>query len=240
MFSVEYDEQLFQLLSIPLDQQQQTVPTNGLEITAMPNNADSPKPKSSKKRKPSIVFSENIQENGIPCEHRKRIIHRDVERQRRQEMASLYQSLKSLVPKEFLQGKRSISDHMHDTVNYISHLNKKVDELMSKRNELQELMKLGCNLGNLSEFSLSHNKTDITFKSSTSGMQLIVKTALNGGLPLSKFLSVLIGEGLAIISCVSTKVNGGQLHVIESEVDEGRSVDQTELQKKLRDLVYNL
>lgn len=71
-------------------------------IATMPN-ADSPTPKSSRKRKPSIASSDNTRDNESQVEHKKRITYRDIERQRKQEMASLYWSLRSLVPDEYLQ-----------------------------------------------------------------------------------------------------------------------------------------
>lgn len=234
---MEHDE-LFHFLSIPPQQQ---IPQD-TPLMARAPNANSCKPKScTKKRKSSVAFGDNnVLDNESPVEHKKRIIHRDVERQRRQEMAALYQSLRSLVPDEYLQGKRSTSDHMHGTVKYVRHMKRKVDELISKRDELQELTKPGCSFSILTEFTVSLNKTSVRVQSSTTGMQIILKTTLRGGLPLSKFLSVLNGEGLSVISCVSTNANEGQLHVMESEVDQGRSFDQTKLQKRLKELLYNL
>lgn len=109
---------------------------------------------------------------------------------------------------------------MHGTVNYIKHMNRKVDDLMNKRNELQKLMNLGCsaNSCNGSDFSFDRHKTCVTVHNSTTGMQVILKTSSTKGYPLSKFLRALNGEGMAVINGISTRVNEGVIHVIESEV----------------------
>ncbi|KAG5600491.1 hypothetical protein H5410_031861 [Solanum commersonii] len=58
----------------------------------------------------------------------KKIMHRDLERQRRQGMSALHSSLTSLLSIHFVKGKRSVSDHMHEAVKYIKELQEDMNE----------------------------------------------------------------------------------------------------------------
>ncbi|KAK9276051.1 hypothetical protein L1049_005582 [Liquidambar formosana] len=234
MFSFDHTDELFQFSSIPCQehttQQDEPPLIPFLEGTDLTN-----KPKYSQRRKSSAAFGDS---DANPIDNKKKkIIHRDLERQRRQEMATLYGSLRSLLPLEYLKGKRSISDHMHESVNYIRHLQKKIEELSDKRDGLKRLDN-SSSFNVAPECSQSCPWDSVTVKPCLVGVEVVMSTALRQeGLPLSRVLEVLTGEGLNIVSCISTKVNERLLHTIESEVSDGRSIDISQLQQKLTDLI---
>ncbi|KAJ7952404.1 Transcription factor [Quillaja saponaria] len=190
-----------------------------------------------RRRKSSVAFDDDIVNNNPnETKKKKKIMHRDIERQRRQEMATLYASLRSALPLEYLKGKRSISDHMHEAVKYIKHLQNKIQGLSDKREKLQRMShsynSSTSNIGQ--EDHLQGSRQDlVTVKPCWAGMEVVINTAITQGVPLSKVFQVLTEEGFSILNCTSTKFNGRLLHTIESEVSHGRNIDMFEIQQKL-------
>ncbi|GMQ05190.1 hypothetical protein CsSME_00050314 [Camellia sinensis var. sinensis] len=153
------------------------------------------------------------------CNYDRKIIHRDVERQRRQEMAALYRLLRSLLPLDYLKGKRSVADHMNEAVNYIRHLQKRIEVLSEKRDELKRSSLNQSSVNGGSKYLPSCLKQSVTVvETSRGGVQVVVNTALIGRVSVSRVLDVLIREGLTVISCISTNINERSLHSIETEV----------------------
>ncbi|XP_022724897.1 transcription factor bHLH118-like isoform X2 [Durio zibethinus] len=171
---------------------------------------------------------------GFPCDkYKKQKLHRELERQRRQDMASLYASLRSLLPDEYIKGKRSMSDHMNEAVNYIQHLEKKVKDLDVKKHETKRV----SNLASLVSGTESSNHCFI-IRPCLIGIEIMFRCGFKEqDLPLSRVLAVLVDEGLPVVSCVSTKSEEYLLHTIQTEVNDPTSVNLSGLQQKLSKLV---
>nr|QTJ02289.1 bHLH type transcription factor [Catharanthus roseus] len=179
------------------------------------------------------------------AESLRKMIHRDVERQRRQEMAALHQSLRLLIPSQFIQGKRSISDHMDGAVRYIKHMQKKTQDLKNKRDRINKLMNLNFSkaanvASSQTSFDQTNTNIEVTYKVAPRILEINVITVLKGGLPLSRVLNVLVLQGISIKSSISTPIQDKILHIIQIEVNEERNIDQNELQGKLMGLIFNL
>ncbi|OMO85925.1 hypothetical protein CCACVL1_09915 [Corchorus capsularis] len=163
--------------------------------------------------------------------YKKQKLHREIERQRRQDMASLYASLRSLLPHEYIKGKRSMSDHMNEAVKYIKHLENKVKELDVKRDELKRVGNLGA-LG--SGITQSSNHDCFIIQPTLIGVEIMFRSGLEGkGLPLSRVLAAIVNEGLHVVSCVSAKSEDYLLHTIQTEVNDLSSINLPELQQRL-------
>lgn len=142
---------------------------------------------------------------------KKSVVRRDVERQRRRDMARLYQRLRLLIPTKYLMGKRSISDHLEEIVDYVKDLRKDIEDLERKRENLKEKK----NIAPSSSSMKSNDDEDrIIVKSCNEGVEISIK----GGLSLSKVLKVLMKEGLIVNSCISSTVDQSLLHIIQSKV----------------------
>lgn len=167
-------------------------------------------------------------------EYAKKMIHREIERQRRQEMATLHASLRSLLPLEFIKGKRSISDQMNEAVNYINHLQKNIKGLSDKRDQLKNKLSMNSSLEN------HENASSGFIIHQNSGTLIEISGFSEEGVPLSKLLQLLLEEGLQVIGCLSSQVNGRLLHNVQCEVVNSDSVDLSELRRKFSNSIPSL
>ncbi|KAH0658367.1 hypothetical protein KY289_027115 [Solanum tuberosum] len=176
----------------------------------------------------------------------KKVMHREIERQRRQEMSTLYASLRQQLPLENIKGKRSTSDHILEAANYIEQLQKNVKNLEEKR---KKLMKESTGLSNVDGNPKSGSSTArdsspaaiVTVKECLDGMEILVNCGL--GFRLSRVLQVLLQQGLSIVNCSCTKTNTTSvLHTIRTEVsstDQPRIINVDVIQQKLKDIIHD-
>ncbi|XVF54014.1 hypothetical protein PTKIN_Ptkin05aG0147700 [Pterospermum kingtungense] len=170
----------------------------------------------------------------------KKIMHKEIERQRRQQMAKLYAKLRSLLPLESIKGKRAVSDHMNEAVNYIKYLKKSIQELSVKRDKIKTLSNLSAlDQGNATS---SENSTLINscvaVHSFWGGVEIVINSCFGeDSWHLSTMMEVILEEGLDVVRCVSSQTNRGFLHAIQSEVTDPTQFDLPWLQTKLNDLI---
>ncbi|KAJ8532303.1 hypothetical protein K7X08_012226 [Anisodus acutangulus] len=196
-----------------------------------------------KKSKPTTIIDDDQVKDPPKEKEKKKVIRRDVERQRRRDMAKLYQRLRLLIPSKYLMGKRSISDHIEEVVDYVKDLRKNIEDLETKRESLKDI----CSSDHLAPSSSSMKLSDhdinngngdddddedrIKVKSCNEGVEISVK----GGLSLSKVLKVLMKEGLIVNSCVSSTVEQRLFHIIQSKVNTRGDIDLARLRHELND-----
>ncbi|KAF8412345.1 hypothetical protein HHK36_000307 [Tetracentron sinense] len=228
MSPLHQSDELFQISSNPgheqIIQQDMLLVTPSLDSHDLTNKVDK------KGRCVSWTTSGHNDECDDEIE-KKKVIRREIERQRRQEMATLCASLQCLLPLKYFKGKRSTSDQLYEAVNYITDLQKKILELSDKRDRLQRWSNLRSN-------GSSNSCLCVTVRSCLAGVEVVISSGKGEkALPFSRVLDVLIEEGLSVLSCSFTKVNGRSLHTIQSEVSDLTMIDLSGLQQKLMDLI---
>ncbi|GMI71560.1 hypothetical protein HRI_000825300 [Hibiscus trionum] len=175
-------------------------------------------------------------------DEKKKSMHRDIERQRRQEMSTLYASLRTLLPLDYVKGKRAISDHMNGAVSYIKDLQKRIDELSAKRDGLKKISfdstSSGFRQGTSSDESFL---SSAVVRPSLDGVEVVVSTCLGAqALTLSRVLELLLEEGLDVVNCISTRIDGGLIHTIKLEVSDLRTINVPYLEQKVNEEISSL
>ncbi|CAJ1977130.1 unnamed protein product [Sphenostylis stenocarpa] len=182
-----------------------------------------------------LFYAANTSQANSEEQYAKKMIHREIERQRRQEMATLHASLRSLLPLPFIKGKRSISDQMNEAVNYINHLQKNIKELSDKRDKLKKKLPLNSTLESCKN---KHASSGFTVHHTSDGaVGIEISGFSEEGVSLSKLLELVLEEGLEVVSCLSTKFNGRLLHSLRCEVDNSDRVDLPELRRKISNVI---
>ncbi|VFQ70784.1 unnamed protein product [Cuscuta campestris] len=184
-------------------------------------------------------------------------MRRDVERQRRKEMGGLYKSLVTLIPYDYIKGKRSTSDRLQETVRYVRDLRKRVEKMRARRDELRGtvitepvavttitssssssslLMK---QKGDLHQDECRHDGNDdemmsrVVVKPCRSGVEITLSVNKADDVSLSKILNVLVCQGMSVNTCSSVKLNHRLLLTIQAEVVGERTVDPTQVEQQL-------
>lgn len=98
---------------------------------------------------------------------------------------------------QWLQGKRSISDHVHQAGNYIKHLQNNIQELHNNRDQLKRSCNILCS-SSTENTQCKMQDSVIIVRPCRAGMEVVVNTPLKQGLPLSRVLEILVGEGLGV------------------------------------------
>ncbi|KAI4320053.1 hypothetical protein MLD38_033574 [Melastoma candidum] len=175
--------------------------------------------------------------NQISHEEASKKMHREVERQRRQGMNSLFCSLRSLLPLESVKGKRSLPDHMNEAFNYIHDLRSRIKDLEVKRDKLRRKSHFVA----LQMESSSSGATPVNCFSVhpyLDGIEVVIRVEFNEHeFPLSRVLLLLAQEGVPAVNCLYTRNNDITIYAIKSEACVPGSFDITGLQMKLGQLL---
>ncbi|ESQ54763.1 hypothetical protein EUTSA_v10026341mg [Eutrema salsugineum] len=161
-------------------------------------------------------------------ENMDKIVHREVEKQRRQEMASLYASLRSLLPLEFIQGKRSTSDQLNEAVNYIKYLQTNIKDMSSKRNNLMLLP--GRSFGSSNGGDRNEISNQAVIRPCLVGLEIVFSVIQT---PLSRVLQLFREHGLCVLSSISSTVNDRLIYTVHAEVNDLALIDFADLKDTL-------
>ncbi|KAF8008644.1 hypothetical protein BT93_K2340 [Corymbia citriodora subsp. variegata] len=177
------------------------------------------------------------------CDPKKKM-HRDIERRRRKEMNTLYASLRSLLPLEYIKGKRATSDHITGAVNYINHLERKINGMKGRRDELKsgKSVYLGSPGPEVRSSGASCSVRASSVRPCLDGVEIVIQSASSRyqdhDFPLSKVLQLLLEEGIGVASCVSTRTSEMIfIHTIQSEACHTGCLDIPRLQSKLDEVL---
>ncbi|KAH9317655.1 hypothetical protein KI387_019424, partial [Taxus chinensis] len=161
----------------------------------------------------------------------KKGIHKLVERKRRKDMKILFSLIRSLLPEEYIRGKRSTAEQLSETAEYIKHLQRTVQELTQKREEMRK--KKCCQDLSLSVASETFPIVKINYVGS---VVLVSTSTIKHDIVLSDLLLTLENNGLDIFSVTSFAMHEKVFHTIHAEVSDLQRFESRSLHQK----VWNL
>ncbi|XP_057869432.2 transcription factor bHLH118 [Cryptomeria japonica] len=163
----------------------------------------------------------------------KNSIHTSTERQRRKDMKSLYSSLRSLLPEEYVMGKRSIADQLLRTANYIKHLQEKVKEAKQVRDET-------CQKKMCQDLPVSvASQTFPSIKIDSSGSFIVVST-INCQIAFSDLLFAMENNDLHVVSASSCAMNDKFFHTVHAKVSDLNNFDKRILYRQISNLMTKI
>ncbi|KAH7840948.1 hypothetical protein Vadar_023741 [Vaccinium darrowii] len=190
-----------------------------------------------KRQQKLVAIPEANDGTNIANDNKQKAAHKEIEKKRRQDMAYLHASLRSVLPFEYIKGKRSMSDHIQESVNYIKHMEKTIEELKIKREDLAAQYMIS-NSNTSSSTSSNCFPISITVSHCVGGAEILINSGLRDAVfPLSRVLELLLEEGLDVVSCVSTQVNDSFLYTIRTEVSDTTCIDLSVLRQKLTNVI---
>lgn len=134
---------------------------------------------------------------------------------------------------------------MQETVSYIQHMQRRIQQLKDKRGTLRELASQTtvAIAGTTETLNSSERASAVVRAKDGIGIQVVLDTATKQRLPLSIFVQALVSEGLEILNCISNRLNERFIHTIECQPllnDDGcyPTIDVSVLQHKLANLEY--
>ncbi|KAI5400624.1 transcription factor bHLH36 [Lathyrus oleraceus] len=166
----------------------------------------------------------------------KKIIRREVEKQRRMQMSILCSSLRSSLPFHLIKEKSSVSDNIGEAANYVQNLKEKVTELGKKRDKLKEIISSSMiETGNIELSADPSNLVKcVNINLIPDGVEIVICTGTEDrSSHLSGLMKIILQEGCDVVHCVTNQVNGNIFHTIRCEVEDMAHLDLTRLQTKL-------
>ncbi|XP_057786284.1 transcription factor bHLH36-like isoform X1 [Salvia miltiorrhiza] len=157
----------------------------------------------------------------------KKVMHRELERKRRQEMSHLYASLSSLLPHHQIKGKHGVCDQIQEAASHIKKMEKKIEELKIRRNKLN---------GDVETSNGIYNNVIINIVAD--GMEIIIShSSERSDLGLSRVLAELQWREFDVISSVSTRMKDRFVHKIQVEARDISNLDVLMLRDRLTEAI---
>ncbi|CAM8893757.1 unnamed protein product [Rhodiola kirilowii] len=190
---------------------------------------------------PSVAEADHLYDDSAKNERdRRKVLHREIERQRRQDMSNLYSSLRSQLPVEYIKGKRSISDHMNEAVNYIKHQENRIRKLSLKRDELRRISTNDATKDSSSFGSTSSPSIFVQAGKCWGGVEIVITRGFvdpKTPLPISRVLHTLQEDGFNVHGYVSATMNDSVVYTIQAQVGDDTCLDLPRLEEKLFDII---
>ncbi|XP_027339370.1 transcription factor bHLH162 [Abrus precatorius] len=160
-----------------------------------------------------------------------------IERNRRNQMKTLYRKLNSLVPHQSSRDPISLPDQLEEATNYIKKLQMNLEKMKDKK-----IMLLGIEKPNM---RVNGGKTTVGLKSPRieiqqmgSALEVVLVTGLDSQFMFSESIRVLYEEGVDVVNASYKVVEDLVFHSIHCQVRESTS-GAARISERLENFIYD-
>jgi len=149
-------------------------------------------------------------------------------------MKTLFSRLRSLIPEENLRGKRAESDQVLGAVNYIGHLQQKIENLSRERDRMkskldrkEQVSSVSVEFSSNEKFCSKHQRLQgsdrefptVKINSDHSGVKISLN-AFEDQIVYSNLLLALEDCGLEVVNATSSSINKKVFHTVHNKVSD--------------------
>ncbi|XP_014518226.1 transcription factor bHLH162 [Vigna radiata var. radiata] len=165
-----------------------------------------------------------------------RLDRKFIERNRRNQMKTLFRKLNSLVPHQTSKAV-SLPDQLEEATNYIKKLQMNMEKMEKKKNKLLGIERANVSMNGRGE-RVGFKSPRIEIQQMGSTLEVVLITGLDSQFMFSETIRVLHEEGLDVVNASYNVIEDAVFHSIHCHQDEKFANGAARISERLKNFIY--